>query len=142
MGIESFPEIKRHYSASCRYIILTGRSDRCQLVYQHDVYDRTRNLTQEILAKVRSLFDQSMHAFFEQEYQPRLSTEEADRARIYFPMLTSKSNLKPTGGRDDERFRNHLSQGFCVYRVLYNHTTSAMNGWDILLNFTMRDISN
>ena len=41
-----------------------------------------------------------MHAFFEQEYQPRLSTEEADRARIYFPMLTSKSNLKPTGGRD------------------------------------------
>jgi hypothetical protein len=27
--IESFPEIKGHYSGSCRYIILTGRSDRC-----------------------------------------------------------------------------------------------------------------
>ncbi len=66
---------------------------------QQDVSDRTRNLTQEILAKVRMLFDQSMHAFFEKEYLPKLSAPESEKAKVYFLMLSSKSDLKSTLGR-------------------------------------------
>lgn len=58
-----------------------------------EVSDRTRNLTQEILVKMRSIFDQSMYKFFEKSISSKLSDEEKERAKVYFPIISKKTDL-------------------------------------------------
>ncbi len=63
------------------------------------VSDKTRNLTQEILTKIRSLLDQAMCKFFEKEIAPSLSNENKNKARVYFPLINKKEYLIPLLGR-------------------------------------------
>ena len=63
------------------------------------VSDKTRNFTQEILVKMRSLFDQAIHSFFCERVAPGLSEKEKERARVYFPIADSIDSMKSTLGR-------------------------------------------
>jgi len=65
----------------------------------HNISDKTKNLTQEILVKIRSILDQTMYSFFEKKIAPNLSEEDKQRARIYFPLVSKLDDLKSVLGR-------------------------------------------
>jgi len=60
---------------------------------------KTRNLTQEILGKMRSVFDQSMYQFFDKKISSTLTKKEKQKARVYFPIVSKKVDLKSVLGR-------------------------------------------
>ena len=60
---------------------------------------KTRNLTQEILVKMRSVFDQSMYQFFDKKISLTLTKKEKDKARVYFPIVSKKGDLESVLGR-------------------------------------------
>lgn len=63
------------------------------------VSEKTKNLTQEVLTKMRNVLDQSMYRFFEKIISPNLSQKDKEKARVYFPMTRDHSGLKSTLGR-------------------------------------------
>ncbi len=66
---------------------------------KQDISNRTLNLTQEVLLKIRYLLDQAMYKFFEKRYLPKLSEREAKSARVYFPIVSKKEDIKSVLGR-------------------------------------------
>lgn len=63
------------------------------------VSEKTRNLTQEILVKMRSVLDQTMRIFYEIQIEPALSSSGKKKARVYFPIVPKQSDLLPFLGR-------------------------------------------
>jgi hypothetical protein len=63
------------------------------------VSTKTRNLTQELLVKIRSILDQVMYSFFENEILPCLDESEKKKAKVYFPIVSKKGDLKSVLGR-------------------------------------------
>ena len=64
-----------------------------------NVSGKTRNLSQEVLLKVRHLLDQSIYKYFEKYYLPNLSEADKKAARVYFPIINRKEDLKSILGR-------------------------------------------
>jgi len=64
-----------------------------------DVSGKTKNLSQEVLLKIRHLLDQSIYKFFEKYYTPKLSDADKKSAKIYFPIVSKKEDLKSVFGR-------------------------------------------
>ena len=64
-----------------------------------DVSGKTKNLSQEVLLKVRHLLDQSIYKFFEKQYLPSLSDLDKKSAKVYFPTVSKKEDLKSVFGR-------------------------------------------
>lgn len=63
-----------------------------------DVSGKTKNLAQEVLLKVRHLLDQSIYKFFEKHYLPNLSETDKKSAKVYFPIVSKKEDLKSVLG--------------------------------------------
>lgn len=53
---------------------------------------KTRNLTQEILVKLRNVLDQTMHSFFEKEIFPNL-TKKTKKIKVYFPIVYKREDF-------------------------------------------------
>lgn len=64
-----------------------------------DVSGKTRNLSQEVLLKVKHSLDQSIYKFFEKYYSPNLSDVDKKSARVYFPIVSKSDDLKSVFGR-------------------------------------------
>lgn len=64
-----------------------------------DVSGKTKNLSQEVLLKVRHLLDQSIYKFFEKHYLPNLLEADKKSAKVYFPIVSKKEDLKSIFGR-------------------------------------------
>jgi len=64
-----------------------------------NVSEKTKNLTQEILLKIRHLLDQVIYKFFEKYYFYSLSDSDKKIARVYFPIASKKDDLKLRLGR-------------------------------------------
>jgi hypothetical protein len=63
------------------------------------VSDKTKNLSQEVLLKMRHLLDQAIYQYFEKHYFPKLSSEDRKTAKVYFPIVGKKEGLKSVLGR-------------------------------------------
>jgi len=61
-----------------------------------EVTDRAKNITHEILLKIRSILDHVFYQYFKKRFAPNLSDEEVKKARIYFPIVNSDQSLKST----------------------------------------------
>lgn len=59
-----------------------------------NVSGKTKNLSQEVLLKIRHLLDQAVYKFFEKHYLPNLSDSDKKSARVYFPIVSKKEDLK------------------------------------------------
>jgi len=80
--------------------LLDALRESCnQDLQSHTISDKTKNLTQEILVKMRSVFDQSMYKFFNEKITPNLTADKKDKAKVYFPIVLDKNSLKSTLGR-------------------------------------------
>jgi hypothetical protein len=64
-----------------------------------NVSGKTRNLSQEVLLKIRHLLDQSIYKFFEKHYLPNLTEADKKSAKVYFPAVSKKEDLKSVLGR-------------------------------------------
>lgn len=64
-----------------------------------NVSGKTKNLSQEVLLKVRHLLDQSIYKFFEKHYLPNLSEADKKSAKVYFPTVSKSDDLKSVLGR-------------------------------------------
>lgn len=64
-----------------------------------DVSGKTKNLSQEVLLKVKHLLDQAIYKFFEKHYFHNLSGAEQKSAKVYFPAVSKKDDLKSVFGR-------------------------------------------
>lgn len=60
---------------------------------------KTKNLAQEVLLKIRHLLDQAIYAFFEKYYLPNLSESDKKSAKVYFPIVSKREDLKAILGR-------------------------------------------
>lgn len=63
------------------------------------VSERTKNLTQEVLIKMRHVLDQAMSRFFEKNIAQTLIEKNKKNAKIYFPIARNHAGLKSTLGR-------------------------------------------
>ena len=80
--------------------LLRGLEETCNNDLQaRDVSGKTRNLSQEVLLKVKHLLDQVFYRFFEKHYLPNLSDSDRKAARVYFPTVSKKEDLKSVLGR-------------------------------------------
>jgi hypothetical protein len=64
-----------------------------------NVSGKTKNLSQEVLLKVRHLLDQAVHKFFEKHYFDNLSDSDKKSAKVYFPIVSKNDDLKSVLGR-------------------------------------------
>ena len=64
-----------------------------------NISEKTKNLTQEVLSKIRNLLDQSIHRFFEKHYLQKLAEADQKSAKVYFPIVSKKEGLKSMLGR-------------------------------------------
>ena len=64
-----------------------------------DVSGKTKNLSQEVLLKVRHLLDQTIYKFFEKHYLSSLSDTDKKSAKVYFPIVSKNGDLKSVLGR-------------------------------------------
>ena len=64
-----------------------------------DISGKTKNLSQEVLLKIRHLLDQSIYKFFEKHYFPNLSEADRKSAKVYFPTVSKNKDLKSVFGR-------------------------------------------
>jgi len=60
---------------------------------------RAKNLTHEVLSKLRGTLDHSMRIFFEKNISPTLLPQEEKKARVYFPIVNSDQALASILGR-------------------------------------------
>ena len=65
---------------------------------QQEISDKTKNLTQEVLVKMRSVFDQTMNSFYDNFIEPNLEVNEK-RPNVYFPIINNSNDLKSLLGR-------------------------------------------
>ena len=63
------------------------------------ISSKSKNLTHEVLTKLRSTLDHAMTIFFEKDIAPTLSIQEKKQAKVYFPVVNSDHALASTLGR-------------------------------------------
>lgn len=128
---------------------LQGRLDRAQELLRDlereygaslaskTVSERAKNLTHEVLEKVRHALDAGMHRLWELHIAPKLTPEQRKRARIYFPIANDLPSFQSILGRAE---MEDLATDYKVlYDLLLAHQpfTSADNRWLAIL----RDLS-
>lgn len=64
-----------------------------------NVSGKTRNLSQEVLLKIRHLLDQAIYKYFEKHYAQTLSAIDMKSAKVYFPIVNIEKDLKSILGR-------------------------------------------
>src|SRR3990167_7947922 len=64
-----------------------------------NVSGKTKNLSQEVLTKIKHLLDQVIYKFFEKHYLQNLSEVDKKSAKVYFPIVSKKEDLKSVFGR-------------------------------------------
>lgn len=64
-----------------------------------EVSGKTKNLSQEVLTKVRHTLDQAMYRFFDEKYASSLSSDEKQSVKVYFPIVSKRDDLKAVLGR-------------------------------------------
>lgn len=74
--------------------------EECRLCLQSQkVSARARNITHEVLGKLRSSLDQAMTRAWDNFVSPHLSEGERRRARVYFPISADLHSFRSTLGR-------------------------------------------
>lgn len=64
-----------------------------------NITERAKNLTHEVLEKLRSALDHTMMIVWNKYIAPNLSEQDKSRARVYFPIVGNSNALRSTLGR-------------------------------------------
>lgn len=100
----------------------------------HKITARAKNITHEVLEKLRSALDQTITRAWEKYISPNLSDQQKKRARVYFPVAGDLKSFHSTLGRGSMTNLDKINKK--LYNFLLNQQpfTSADNQWLDLLN--------
>ena len=110
---------------------LEGEYANC--LHSHKVTGRAKNITHEILEKLRNTLDQTMRKAWEKYISPTISDQERKRARVYFPITGDLNSFRSVLGR---AFMQNVDQSHRkMYEFLLNRQPflSGENQWLDLL---------
>jgi len=68
-------------------------------LHTHKITGRAKNITHEVLEKLRNTLDQTMMRAWEKYILPNLSDQQKKRARVYFPVAEDLKSLHSILGR-------------------------------------------
>jgi hypothetical protein len=111
---------------------LQNEYDSC--LQAHSVTERAKNLTHEVLEKLRNTLDHTMRMAWDKYIALNLSEQDKKRARVYFPIVDNLNVLQSTLGRG---YMANLSE---VHKNLYDFLlkkqpfSSKENRWLELLS--------
>lgn len=66
---------------------------------ERKISEETKNLCPEILLKIRRLLDQVFYKYYEKHHLQKLSEIDKKSAKVYFPIVSKKEDLKSIFGR-------------------------------------------
>jgi hypothetical protein len=104
---------------------------------ERKISEKTKNLCPEILSKVRNILDQVIFKYFEKNYLLKLSEEDKSNAKVYFPIVSKKEDLKSILGR--AKMNNLENDNLNFYRYLESIQPFNKN-YEWLIN--LRNFSN
>ena len=111
---------------------LEGEYKKC--LQLQSVSERAKNLTHEVLEKLRHSLDHAMYIVWEKHVAPTLSEEDKSHARVYFPITNKLSGFRSLLGRgkmsDLEKAHNNI-YGFLMSKQPFS---SAENRWLAILS--------
>lgn len=110
---------------------LEGEYTNC--LHSHKVTERAKNITHEILEKLRNALDQTMRKAWEKYISPNISRQKGERTRVYFPIAGDLNSFRSVLGRG---FAQNLDQRHKkLYHFLLNRQpfSSGKNQWLDLL---------
>jgi hypothetical protein len=68
-------------------------------LHSQEVTERAKNITHEVLEKLRNALDQTMWKAWDKYIAPNISSLERGRARVYFPIAGDLHSFRSTFGR-------------------------------------------
>jgi hypothetical protein len=97
-----------------------------------EVTERARNISHEVLEKLRNALDQTMRKSWEKHIAPNISREERSNARVYFPIADDLNSFRSILGRGHVKEHSYPKE---LYDFLLSRQpfSSKENKWlDIL----------
>lgn len=100
----------------------------------HKITARAKNITHEVLEKLRSALDQTMMRVWEKYISPNLSDQQKKRARVYFPIAGDLNSFHSILGRGSMTNLDKINKKLYDFLLNKQPFTSADNQWFDLLN--------
>lgn len=100
----------------------------------HKITTRAKNITHEVLEKLRSALDHTMMRAWGKYISPNLSDQQKKRARIYFPVAGDLNSFHSTLGRGFMTNLDKINKKFYDFLLNQQPFTSEDNQWLVLLN--------
>ena len=94
-----------------------------------NVTERAKNLTHEILEKLRSALDHTMRIAWEKCVAPNLSEHDKERARVYFPIASNLKAFCSTLGRGFMADLDKINKNLYDFLLRKQPFTSGENQW-------------
>ena len=98
-----------------------------------NVSERARNLTHEVLEKLRSALDHVMRRAWEKHISFHLSEQKRERARVYFPIASNLSSFRSTLGRGGMTDLDKAHKNLYDFLLKKQPFSSSENRWLDLL---------
>jgi len=99
-----------------------------------NVTPRARNLTHEVLEKLRHSLDHAMYIIWEKHIAPTLSEQKRKRARIYFPITNELSSFRSMLGRGKMSDLDKVNKNLYEFLLDKQPFSTAENRWLAILS--------
>lgn len=98
-----------------------------------NVSERARNLTDEVLQKLRNALDHTMTGVWGKYIAPNLSQRDRERARVYFPIANDLNSLRSILGRQGMADLDKVHKNLYDFLLKQQPFSSEENRWLHLL---------
>lgn len=98
-----------------------------------NVNERAKNLTHEVLEKLRSALDHTMRIVWDKYFVPNLSEQDKKRARVYFPIVDNLNAFCSTLGRGCMANLDKIHRSLYDFLLKQQPFSSEENRWLKLL---------
>lgn len=97
-------------------------------LFSHKVTERAKNITNEILEKLRNALDQTMWKAWDKYISPYVSDKDREHARVYFPITGDLNSFHSRLGRGWQNLKHHNKE---LYDFLLSRQpfSSGENQW-------------
>jgi len=99
-----------------------------------NVTARAKNLTHEVLEKLRHSLDHTMYIIWEKHIAPTLSEQKRKRARIYFPITNKLSGFHSLLGRGKMSDLDKVNKNLYEFLLSKQPFSTAENRWLAILS--------
>jgi len=98
-----------------------------------NVTERAKNLTHEVLEKLRNTLDHTMRIAWDKYVSPNLPEKDRNSARVYFPIVSHLQRFRSTLGRGSMKDLDKVQKNLYDFLLKKQPFSSEKNRWlDIL----------